>query len=142
MSMPQQFRQLTEALLPPVQKLMMSGKNFLPSAAFVNEVGEADYSTVDLSVHSTPQAIHEALIASLAAGVNEAGYVAVGIATDGHSQLPDGSSSDAILLALEHISGQSIMVVVPYKQDASRFEFGESVAYPRKPLVFGPVQDN
>ncbi len=133
-----EFEALAKYLFGFAQDMLAAAGEFYPTAAFINRVGKLEAFSVYLGEHPPREELFAAHVSALQRDAGSEGYRATGILADGRAAHPNGGEkTDAILVFLEHQSGDAIAVVMQYrKTQDGPFEYAETFAVRRQPEVF------
>ena len=132
---------LLNSLLPSAQNMLSKYAEFYPFGATLDSKGkissEAAYTGEDKPLS---QPLIELMTAAFKQYAKENKIIAAGMCMDVRT-IPPGESqkTDAILMGLEHVSGESIDVYLPYKKEMSgKISYGNLFASKRKSTFFIP----
>ena len=131
------YNSLLEFLMPFAEDMLKKHGEFFPFGAAVSTAGEVvAHATYD--GNETPAA--EEVLASLVQGFQaeaRAGKVrATGICSDGRI-MHDGKKVDAVIITLEHVSGNASKTCTPYRKNLfGKYRFGDLIAGLAEPRVF------
>jgi hypothetical protein len=135
---------LLNALLPFAQKMLAAHGEFFPFGSRMTVSGEiVMVSVYDGDEHPPSQRLIDLMTKSFREETRAGELRAVGICYDVRT-IPPGQSqmTDAICAALEHESGESVDVYLPYRRDASTgIEYGQLFATRRACEIFGHEQE-
>jgi len=107
---------LLDALIPAAENLLRKNGQFYPIGAALTNESTISLTAVSYGDNEFPesQRVIDDLTSAHCQMVGQNEIKASGIAWDATITAPDGKKSDAILISLEHVSGYSVMVGVPY----------------------------
>ena len=107
---------LLDALIPAAEKLLRKNRQFYPIGATLTTENTIALTSVSYGDDEFPesQRVIDDLTSAHCRMAEQKEIKASGIAWDATITAPDGKKSDAILISLEHSSGYSVMVGVPY----------------------------
>ncbi len=131
---------LLNSLLPFAQKMLAAHGEFYPFGSSMTPSGEiVAISVYDGDENPPSQKVIDLMTKSFREQATARQLRAVGICYDVRT-IPPGQveMSDAICAALEHDSGESVAVYLPYRRSASTgIEFGQVFATRRACQIFG-----
>jgi hypothetical protein len=130
---------LLNSLLPFAQQMLARHGEFYPLGSVMTTTGELVASAVYESAENPPsQQIIDALTHAFRAQAAAGEIRAAGICCDMRITLPgQASKSDAIVVSLEHQSGEAIDCGLPYKKGwFGRVQYGALFATPRTASFF------
>ena len=111
----EQCEVLLDKLLPFAENQMKKYREFYPFAAVILMDDTVELTgSFDGNEHPESKDVINDLIQIHKQLASEGKIKASGIAWDATITVPDGKKSDSILISLEHASGYSVMVGVPY----------------------------
>jgi hypothetical protein len=131
------YNSLLEFLVPFAEQMLRKQGGFFPFAAAVTTGGEVEaFATAEES--DTPEA--EQVMGNLTQGFTaeaRAGKIrTTAICFDGRVTV-EGEKTDAIIIKLEHVSGEAAEAYVPYRKiKAGKYELGDLAAGPSEPTIF------
>lgn len=133
----QDYNALLEMLMPFAEQMLKKHGEFFPFGAAVNTTGEL-LAAAGYDGTETPPS--EDVIALLVQGFQNdarAGKIrASGICYDGRI-VEDGKKVDAVIISLEHVSGNATKTCVPYTKGLfGKYRFGELTAGLDDPKIF------
>lgn len=137
----EECERLLGAAVPFAMDMLTKAGEFYPFGAAMTPAGEVVMvaSTQD-EEHPASTAVLERLTADLREAAGAGRYNAVALAADVRVSSPSSDYRDAIRVALEHRSGYSVYVFVPYRLDApGQVRTGAPFASERKKEVFPSV---
>lgn len=107
---------LLDALIPAAENLLRKNRQFYPIGATLTTENTISLTSVSYGDDEFPesQRVIDDLTGAHCQMAEQNEIKASGIAWDATITAPDGKKSDAILISLEHVSGYSVMVGVPY----------------------------
>ena len=107
---------LLDALIPAAENLLRKNGQFYPIGAALTNESTISLTAVSYGDDEFPesQRVIDDLTSAHCRMAEQNEIKASGIAWDATITAPDGKKSDAILISLEHVSGYSVMVGVPY----------------------------
>ena len=107
---------LLDALIPAAENLLRENGQFYPIGAALTNESTISLTSVSYGDDEFPesQRVIDDLTSAHCQMAEQNEIKASGIAWDATITAPDGKKSDAILISLEHVSGYSVMVGVPY----------------------------
>jgi hypothetical protein len=135
---PAEFEMLADYLFRFAQQMLDTAGEFYPTAAFINREGKLEASSVYLGEHPPREELFAAHVQAFQRDAVARGYRATGILADGRAARPrGGEKTDAILVFLEHQSGEAISVVMQYRKGSNgQFEYAETFALKKQLEVF------
>lgn len=128
-------------LLEFAEKMLREQGGFIPFAGGLTKNGKVTLvGAIDGDENQPQDAEHlmKILTAALKAGARKGDYTATGLVVDGRVVPPgQATKSDAIIAQLDHASGYSIQLFVPYRFDEKRQPvFGETFAMKGSNAIF------
>lgn len=107
---------LLDALIPAAENLLRKNGQFYPIGAALTNESTISLTAVSYGNNEFPesQRVIDDLTSAHYQMAEQNEIKASGIAWDATITALDGKKSDAILISLEHVSGYSVMVGVPY----------------------------
>ncbi|AWB67732.1 hypothetical protein C2869_15365 [Saccharobesus litoralis] len=123
-------QQLLDSVIPVAEDLIISLGEFYPFAGAMKPDGEiVSISAIENNVvdeqHPDSDVLQQKLSEQLRSAANKKMYKATAVAVDVALQLPDSTLTDAIAVYLDHESGYSVVVYMPYKLVNGKVEYGE-----------------
>lgn len=133
----QDYDALLAALLPFAEQMLKKYGEFYPFAATVGTTGEVSLSAAYDGDEKPPSEDLIALLAQAFQGEARIAKIrATGICYDGRV-VRDGKKVDAIIISLEHVSGNAIVTCLPYSKGLfGKYGFGEMTAAAEEPKIF------
>ena len=133
----QDYNALLEFLMPFAEQMLKKNGEFFPFGAAVSTTGELS-AAATYDGNETPAS--EDVIAMLVQGFQgeaHGGKIrATGICYDGRI-VQDGKKVDAVIISLEHVSGNATKTCVPYTKGMfGKYRFGEIIAGLDDPKIF------
>ncbi|MGZ4973274.1 MAG: hypothetical protein ACXWDN_10975 [Limisphaerales bacterium] len=133
----QDYNALLQALMPFAEQMLKKNGEFFPFGAVVSTTGEVSAQAA-FEGNDTPQS--EDVIASLVQAFQtqaRGGNIrATGICSDGRI-LHNGKETDAVIISLEHVSGNATKTCVPYSKGLfGGYSFGQIVGSMAEPKIF------
>ena len=133
----QDYNALLEFLMPFAEQMLKKNGEFFPFGAAVNTTGELS-AAATYDGNETPAS--EDVIAMLVQGFQgqaRGGKIrATGICYDGRI-VQEGKKVDAVIISLEHVSGNASQTCVPYTKGMfGKYRFGEIIAGLGEPKIF------
>ena len=131
------YSALLDALMPFAEQMLKKHGEFFPFGASISKAGEVSGQSTYDGNEMPPS---EEVIASLAQGFQgealEGKIRATGICYDGRI-VQDGKKVDAVIVSLEHVSGNASKTCVPYSKGMlGRVRFGEMIVTLDEPKIF------
>jgi hypothetical protein len=123
-----------DALLDPLigfaQGQLQKVGEFYPFGCTMSNDGQIAMSGADTGdEHPQSQEVIDLLAAGMRAQAESGTIRAAGICYDTRLRLPDGASTEAIAMSLEHALGDRVLVVMPYSKGRfSGWKFGDIAA--------------
>jgi len=133
----QDYNALLDALMPFAEQMLKQHGEFFPFGAAINPAGEVTaHATYDGTETPPSEEVIALLVRGFQAGAREGKIRAAGICYDGRI-IQDGKKVDAVILALEHSSGNATKTCVPYKKGFfGKYSFGQLIASLEEPKIF------
>lgn len=133
----QDYNTLLEFLMPFAEQMLKQHGEFFPFAAVVSAAGEL---TPHAAYNGDEQPPSEELITLLTdafqSDAREGKIRATGICYDGRI-VQDGKKVDAVIVTLEHASGNATKTCIPYsKKLLGGYRFGQMIASFDEPKIF------
>jgi len=131
------YNALVESLMPFAEEMLKKHGEFFPFGAAVNTTGEVTaHATYDGNETPPSEEVIASLVQSFQAEARAGKIRASGICYDGRI-VQDGKKVDAVIISLEHVSGNASKTCVPYTKGMfGRYRFGELVAGLELPRIF------
>ena len=131
------YNSLLGALMPFAEEMLKKHGEFYPFGAQVSPAGEVSAHAADTG-EEMPES--EAVIALLVKAFQEAARSgttrATGICYDGRI-VQDGKKVDAVIVSLEHMSGNASKACVPYSKGfLGKYKFGEMIVSLEESKIF------
>jgi hypothetical protein len=131
------YKALLELLMPFAEQMLKKNGEFFPFGAAVSTQGEVEACAAYDGKETPPS---EQVIALLTQGLQSrargAEIRAAGICCDGRI-VQDGKKVDAVIISLEHASGNATKTCVPYTKGLfGKYRFGEMIAGLEEPKIF------
>lgn len=133
----QESQQLMDAVLPFAQQMLTEHGEFFPYGGAMNSAGEIISVTAYEGNENLPSSeLIEFLNKAFRGAAAKKEYKATALVYDVRISLPSGEPSDAIALNLDHESGYSVIVLLPYTLSNGKLEFGQIAAQKGKGSIF------
>ena len=126
-------------LIPAATLLLEKNGEMFPIGAAMLSSGKISAVATQMGdEHPSSQKVIDGLNEALRAGARQKLYKATGVAID-MRVLPPGESekTDALAVRLEHVSGYSVQVILPYRLHDKRITFGKTYSITGTNDVFG-----
>jgi hypothetical protein len=137
------LNQLLSALLPFAEQMLAKHGEFLPFAMAMKPNGEIEaVGAYDGDEHPPPQTLIELTTLAFKQQAREGQIRAAGICYDVRTVPPGHTEKcDAVCASLEHHTGESVDVYLPYEKDSKgNIQYGEMFATRRSPQFFVPEE--
>jgi hypothetical protein len=133
----QDYNALLEALMPFAEQMLKKHGEFFPFGAAVSATGEVGaHATYDGNEMPPSEEVIAALVRAFQGEARGGKIRAAGICYDGRI-VQDGKKVDAVIISLEHASGNASKTCVPYtKGFFGKYRFGELIASLEEPKIF------
>lgn len=117
---------------------MSQGGSFAPFGAAIRYDGERTHMNVDLTADtSTPNQHIQGLISAFRAEAASGALKLAGLIFDGQMARADGARAPALVVHIEHDSGEGVQVFVPYQRvSEGKIHLNEPVVEPIEPEIF------
>lgn len=130
-------QELMDAVLPLAEKLLTEHGEFFPyGGAMTPEGNVVSISAYDGDEHPPSSALIDMLQKAFHASAQNGEYKATALVYDVRIRLASGEPSDAIAIALDHKSGYSVVVLLPYSIIGGELQYGEISAQAGDRIVF------
>src|SRR5215471_11188404 len=131
------YNALLQFLMPFAEQMLKKYGEFFPFAAAVSTAGElAAHATYDGNEMPASEEVIASLVQAFQAEARDGKVRATGICYDGRI-VQDGKKVDAVIISLEHASGNATKTCVPYTKGMfGKYRFGEMIAGLEEPQVF------
>ena len=131
-------QQLMNAVLPLAEQLLSQYGGFFPYGGAMTPSGEIiSIAAYDGDERPPSSEVISMLQRGFISAAQSGGYKATALVYDVRVPLPEtGEKSDAIAIALDHESGYSVVVLLPYKLTEQELRFGRMFAQPGENVVF------
>ncbi|HFQ5352222.1 TPA: hypothetical protein ACGUPP_004416 [Vibrio vulnificus] len=117
---------LFDSVLPFAEKMLAEYGEFYPYGAAMTLTGDVvDVSVFEGNEYPPSSEIIDLLNSAFLKATANREYRTTAVVYDVRIMLPSGQLSDAIAVNLDHISGYSIVVYLPYKKLNQAIEYGE-----------------
>ncbi|PQJ55535.1 hypothetical protein BTO01_22950 [Vibrio jasicida] len=117
---------LFDSVLPFAEKMLAEYGEFYPYGAAMTLTGDVvDVSVFEGNEYPPSSEIIDLLNSAFLKAAANREYRTTAVVYDVRITLPSGQLSDAIAVNLDHISGYSIVVYLPYKKLNQAIEYGE-----------------
>ncbi|ELE6599989.1 hypothetical protein ACE34Q_004675 [Vibrio alginolyticus] len=117
---------LFDSVLPFAAKMLAEYGEFYPYGAAMTLTGDVvDVSVFEGNEYPPSSEIIDLLNSAFLKAAANREYRTTAVVYDVRITLPSGQLSDAIAVNLDHISGYSIVVYLPYKKLNQAIEYGE-----------------
>jgi hypothetical protein len=115
---------------------------FKPFGVYLDSAGKPGVVVAQLEGQPASEEYRQALLRGFRGQAERGESRAAGYADRGRAQLPDTPEEvDVIFASMEHRSGLSVLVTVPYKVDGpEKVTFGESFLRRDHSRIFGPSE--
>jgi hypothetical protein len=132
------YNALLGALMPFAEDMLKKHGEFYPFGAAVNAAGEVSAHAADTGEEMPEsQQVIALLVKGLQAEAREGKIRATGICSDGRI-IQDGKKVDAVIVSLEHVSGNASKACVPYSKGIfGKYRFGEMLVSLDEQKIFG-----
>jgi hypothetical protein len=133
----QDYNALLEALMPFAEQMLKKHGEFFPFGAAVNTAGEVSaHATYEGDEMPPSEQVIASLVQAFQGEARDAKIRATGICYDGRI-VQDGKKVDAVIISMEHVSGNATKTCVPYtKGFFGKYNFGELIASLEEPKIF------
>lgn len=133
----EESQQLMDAVLPLAEKLLTEHGEFFPYGGAMTPTGEiVSVAAYDGDEHPPSSELINLLNQAFRSAAAKKEYKATALVYDVRIQLPSGEPSDAIAINLDHESGYSVVVLLPYALNSGNLEFGQISAQAGEDSVF------
>ncbi|KGR32624.1 hypothetical protein OA39_05012 [Vibrio campbellii] len=117
---------LFDSVLPFAEKMLAEYGEFYPYGAAMTLTGDVvDVSVFEGNEYPPSSEMIDLLNSAFLKAAANREYRTTAVVYDVRITLPSGQLSDAIAVNLDHISGYSIVVYLPYKKLNQAIEYGE-----------------
>ena len=133
----QDYNALLEFLMPFAEQMLKKNGEFFPFGAAVSTTGELSAAATYDGSETPPSEDVIAMLVQGFQGQARGGQIrATGICYDGRI-VQDGKKVDAVIISLEHVSGNATKTCVPYTKGMfGKYRFGEIIAGLDDPKIF------
>lgn len=131
------YNSLLNMLMPFAEQMLKKHGEFFPFGASVSTTGEViANATHDGNEMPASEEVIASLVQAFQGEVRGGKLRATGICYDGRITL-EGKKVDAVILSLEHVSGNASKLCVPYKKGIfGGYKFGDMIAGVDEPKIF------
>jgi hypothetical protein len=131
-------QQLMDAVLPLAEQLLSQHGEFFPYGGAMTPSGEiVSIAAYDGNEHPPSSEVISMLQKAFISAAQSGEYKATAVVYDVRVALPEsGEKSDAIAIALDHESGYSVVVFLPYQLTEQELRFGNIFAQAGETGVF------
>ena len=131
-------QQLMDSVLPLAEKLLIEHGEFFPYGGAMTPSGEiVSVAAYDGDEHPPSSEVISMLQKAFISSAQSGEYKATALVYDVRVPLPEtGEKCDAIAIALDHESGYSIVVLLPYEISGEQLSFGDLFAHAGEKNVF------
>jgi hypothetical protein len=131
------YNALLELLMPFAEQMLKKHGEFFPFGASVSTTGEVTANaTYDGNEAPSPDEVIALLVRGFQAEARDRKVRATGICYDGRI-VQEGKKVDAVIISLEHASGNASKTCVPYTKSLfGKYRFGELIASLEEPRIF------
>lgn len=136
--------ELMNTLLPFAEEMLAEYGEFLPFGGAIMKDGSiADFGADNGTEHSSSQSLISLLESAFVEGARTGDYRATAVVCDVRVVLPNQTEkTDAIAVRLDHMSGYSVEVMIPYERVADgSYTFGEMFAQEGEHKIFASSSD-
>ena len=133
----QDYNALLDALMPFAEQMLKKHGEFFPFGAAVSTTGEVGaYATYDGNETSASEEVIASLVQGFQGEARDGKIRATGICYDGRI-VQDSKKVDAVIISLEHVSGNASKTCVPYTKGLfGGYRFGQLIASLDDPKIF------
>ncbi|MEP5763209.1 MAG: hypothetical protein ABJ308_01380 [Halieaceae bacterium] len=133
----EESQELMDAVLPLAEKLLSEHGEFFPYGGAMTPDGKiVSVAAYDGDEHPPSSEIIDMLHKAFHAAAKNKEYKATALVYDVRVQLANGDPSDALAIELDHESGYSVVVLLPYTLSAGQLQYGEISAQAGEGNVF------
>ncbi|MBB1364742.1 hypothetical protein H5125_21660 [Shewanella sp. SR44-4] len=133
----EESQELMDAVLPLAEKLLSEHGEFFPYGGAMTPDGKiVSVAAYDGDEHPPSLEVIEMLQKAFHTAAKNREYKATALVYDVRVQLANGEPSDALAIELDHESGYSIVVLLPYTLRNGHLQYGEISAQAGKGNVF------
>ena len=130
-------QELMDAVLPLAEKLLTEHGEFFPYGGAMTPEGQiVSVAAYDGEEHPPSSEVIDLLHQAFQSAAKNKEYKATALVYDVRVQLANGEPSDALAVELDHESGYSVVVLLPYALNDGQFQYGEISAQAGKGNVF------
>ena len=130
-------QELMDAVLPLAEKLLTEHGEFFPYGGAMTHEGKiTSVAAYDGEEHPPSTEVIDLLHKAFQNAAMNKEYKATALVYDVRVQLSNGDPSDALAVELDHESGYSIVVLLPYALNDGQLHYGEISAQEGKGNVF------
>ena len=130
-------QELMDATLPLAEKLLTEHGEFFPYGGAMTPEGKiVSVAAYDGDEQPPSAEVIDMLQKAFQTAAKNKEYKATALVYDVRVQLPNGEPSDAIAIALDHESGYSVVVLLPYAINGGQIQYGEISAQAGEGNVF------
>ena len=129
---------LMESVLPLAEKLLSMHGEFFPYGGAMKPNGETvSLAASDGDEHPPSAELIKLFQASFKTAAENNEYKATALVYDTRVQLPESDEkSDAIAIALDHVTGYSVVVFIPYSISNKQLSYGDIFAQTGENNIF------
>lgn len=133
----EESQQLMDALLPFAEEMLSKHGEFFPYGGAITKDGDIVNVAAGNGEEQPPSSelismLHNAFKSAASNG----NYRATALVYDVRIQLPSGEKSDALAIELDHRSGYSVIVCLPYSLEEGQIQYGQISASAGQGNVF------
>lgn len=133
----EESQELMDAVLPLAEKLLTEHGEFFPYGGAMTPEGQiVSVAAYDGDEHPPSSEVIEMLHKAFHMAAKNKEYKATALVYDVKVQLANGEPSDALAIELDHESGYSIVVLLPYALSDGQLQYGEISAQAGEGNVF------
>jgi len=130
-------QELMDAVLPIAEKLLTEHGEFFPYGGAMTPEGQiVDVAAYDGNERPPSSEVINMLQKAFQTAAKNKDYKATALVYDVRVQLANGEPSDAIAIALDHESGYSVVVLLPYTLNGGQLQYGEISAQAGEGNIF------
>lgn len=133
----EESQELMDAVLPLAEKLLSEHGEFFPYGGAMTPEGKiVSVAAYDGDEHPRSSQVIDMIHMAFRTAARNNEYKATALVYDVRVQLADGEHSDALAIELDHESGYSIVVLLPYTLENGQLQYGEISAQEGEGNVF------
>ncbi|WP_337879447.1 hypothetical protein [Rheinheimera sp.] len=133
----EESQELMDAVLPLAEKLLSEHGEFFPYGGAMTSEGKiVSVAAYDGDEHPPSSAVIDMLHKAFHTAAKNKEYKATALVYDVRVQLANGEPSDALAIELDHESGYSVVVLLPYTLNDGQLQYGEISAQAGEGNVF------